>query len=90
MDDRTKVSRRVFFRGAATIAGAALAAGVIPIRAAQAQQKLAKDIMKYQGTPKDGQKCDDCQYFQAPKSCSLVAGDISPQGWCTAYNKKKS
>ena len=90
MSDESKVTRRVFFRGAATLAGAALVAGVIPIRDARAQTKLAKDVMKYQDTPKDGQRCDECTYFQAPKSCGLVAGDISPQGWCTAFNKKKS
>jgi hypothetical protein len=89
MQDKPKVTRRVFFKGAATLAGTALAAGVIPIRVAHAQQKLGKDVMKYQDTPKGDQRCDECVYFQAPKSCGLVEGDISPQGWCTAFNKKK-
>lgn len=89
MDDKTKLTRRGFFRSAATIAGVAVVAGVIPIRVVHAQQKLTKEAMKYQDTPKDGQQCDQCVYFQAPKSCGLVEGDISPKGWCVAYNKKK-
>jgi hypothetical protein len=87
MDDK-KLTRRSFFRGAAGIAGAALAGTVIPIRVAHAQ-KVGKDVMKYQDTPKDGQRCDECTYWTPPKSCGIVAGDIKPEGWCTAYNKKK-
>jgi hypothetical protein len=89
MDDKTKLTRRGFFRSAATLAGAAVAAGVIPIRVVNAQQKLAKDAMKYQDTPKDGQECDQCVYWQPPEGCGLVEGKISPKGWCVAFNKKK-
>jgi High potential iron-sulfur protein len=89
MNEESKLTRRVFFRGAATLAGAALVAAVIPVRDARAQQKLAKDVMKYQDTPKDGQRCDECVYWKAPNACGLVEGTIAPAGWCTAYNKKK-
>jgi len=88
MDDKMKMTRRRFFRSAATIAGAAAAASVIPIRVAHAQ-KVDKASMKYQDTPKDGQHCDQCVYFQPPEACGLVEGTISPNGWCVAYNKKK-
>jgi spermidine/putrescine-binding protein len=84
--DEKKLSRRSFFRGA--IAGAAVVAGVIPIKVAYAQ-KADKKSMQYQDTPKDGQQCDACVYFQAPNKCGIVEGDISPKGWCVAYNKKK-
>jgi hypothetical protein len=88
--DEKKLSRRAFFRGAATIAGAAVAASVIPIRVVQAQTgKADKKSMQYQDTPKNGQKCDECVYFQAPNKCGIVDGDISPNGWCVAYTKKK-
>ncbi len=89
MDEKGKFSRRAFFRGAATVAGAAIAAGVIPIRVAQAQAKASKESMKYQDHPSNGAQCSECQYFQAPHSCSIVDGDISPNGWCVAFNKKK-
>lgn len=90
MNDESKLTRRVFFRGAATLAGAALVAAVIPVRDARAQQKLAKSVMQYQDTPKDGQRCDECVYWKAPNACGLVEGVIAPAGWCTAYNKSKS
>jgi hypothetical protein len=88
MDEKTKVSRRSMLRGAALLAGGTLAAGVIVVKPAFAQ-KSAKDAVKYQDSPKDGQKCSDCVYFQAPSSCSVVEGSIAANGWCAVYNKKK-
>jgi hypothetical protein len=46
--------------------------------------------LQYQDTPKGDQHCDDCVYFQPPNACGLIEGEISPHGWCTAYNRKKS
>ena len=89
MNDESKLKRRGFFKGAATLAGAVLVGAVIPIRDASAQKKLAKEVFKYQDTPKDGQRCDECVYWQPPKGCGIVEGDIAAAGWCTAYNKKK-
>ena len=70
-----------------TVLAAAVAAAlaVAPVYA----QKAGKDAVKYQDSPKDGQKCADCLYFQAPGSCAVVDGAISPNGWCSLYNKKK-
>jgi hypothetical protein len=82
MDEKNRLSRRSLLRGAAL-----LAASVIPIRVAYAQ-KAPKADAKYQDSPKDGQKCDACVYFQAPNKCGVVEGDISPSGWCAMYNKK--
>jgi hypothetical protein len=42
----------------------------------------------YQATPKGDQRCDGCALFVTPSSCKLVAGDISPAGWCRLYVKK--
>jgi hypothetical protein len=88
MDEKRKLSRRSMLKGAVLLAGGSLAAGVAGIKPAYAQ-KSKKEDFKYQDTPKDGQKCSDCVYFQAPSSCGLVEGTISPNGWCTIYNKKK-
>lgn len=90
MHDESKLTRRVFFRSAATLAGAALVAAVIPVRDARAGKKLAKSMFQYQDTPKNGQRCDACVYWKAPNACGLVEGIIAPAGWCTAYNEKKS
>jgi hypothetical protein len=87
MDEKTKLSRRSMLRGAVLLAGGTLAAGVIVVKPAFAQ-KAAKDAVKYQDSPKDGQKCSGCVYFQAPSSCGVVEGSISPNAWCVMYNKK--
>ena len=88
MNDESKMSRRSWLKNAAMLAGATATATFIPIREARAQ-KASKEAMKYQDSPKDGQTCDQCVYFQPPRACGIVEGDISPKGWCVAYNKKK-
>jgi hypothetical protein len=87
MDDKAKLSRRSMLRGVILLAGGSLAAGVIRVQPAYAQ-KMTKEATKYQDTPKDGLKCKDCVYFQSPAACGLVEGKISPDGWCSLYNKK--
>jgi hypothetical protein len=78
-------SRRAVLLSAATTPGLALLAG--PATAQQAQ-KLAKNIVQYQETPKDGHECDACVNFVAPDQCKLVEGPINPKGWCVAFAPK--
>ena len=52
---------------------------------AQADEKMSKKQADYQDTPKDIRMCATCTLFQPPKSCQVVAGDISPNGWCKAF-----
>jgi hypothetical protein len=52
--------------------------------------KMAQAAASYQGSPKNTQECDNCSQFQAPNSCQLVDGTISPLGWCKFYVKKTS
>lgn len=87
MDEQAKLSRRSILRGAVMLVGSTLAAGVIQVKPAYAQ-KAGKAAVKYQDSPNNGQKCSDCLYFQAPGSCAVVDGTISPNGWCSLYNKK--
>jgi hypothetical protein len=87
MDEQAKLSRRSVLRGAALLAGGTLAAAVIQVKPAY-EQKAAQAAVKYQDSPSNGQKCSDCTYFQAPSSCGVVDGKISPDGWCALYNKK--
>jgi hypothetical protein len=44
--------------------------------------------VQYQPTPKDGAKCSTCVNFDPPAACKIVAGKISPEGWCIAYAPK--
>lgn len=87
MDEQAKLSRRSMLRCAALLAGGTLAAGVIQVKPAYAQ-KAGKAAVKYQESPNNGQKCGDCNFFQAPSSCSVVDGTISPNGWCSLFSKK--
>ena len=86
MDKQMNRSRRSLLKGAALAAGTTLAATLIPIREAQA--KTPKDAVAYQEKPNNGQKCSECNFFQPPKTCSVVDGDISPDGWCKLFTKK--
>lgn len=83
------MSRRQMLRGTAMAAGgAALVGAALKTPAARAQTKISQADAAYQATPKNGQSCASCALFQAPSSCSAVAGTISPAGWCKLYNKK--
>jgi hypothetical protein len=72
-----------------SMATAALAGGLIfdGRKTVRAQQKVSKEIAKYQDSPKDGHKCSECTFFEPPKSCKAVEGDISPDGWCQLWTK---
>ncbi|MGH6778220.1 MAG: high-potential iron-sulfur protein [Bradyrhizobium sp.] len=87
MNDRSLSRRQLFptlFAGAAM--AAALSLGLS--ESAEAQSKVSKTIAKYQDQPNGGNECSLCQFFQGPHSCQLVAGDISPNGWCSFFAKK--
>lgn len=56
----------------------------------------ARDSLKYQSTPKGDQKCSECVLFVPGKTttangtCKVIPGDISPNGWCTAFSKRSA
>ena len=77
-------------RVALTAGGAAiLATTVIAARGAEAQAaKSSQKAVGYQDTPHGTQQCDNCKQFEAPSSCKVVAGEVSPTGWCKVYIKK--
>ena len=64
------------------------AAATMAVSQAEAQQKISQEDAKYQGTPKDDQRCDGCILFQPPNTCKVVQGEISPSGWCQLFVKK--
>jgi ferric-dicitrate binding protein FerR (iron transport regulator) len=53
--------------------------------AAWAREKMTKQEAEYQESPKDIRMCSTCSLFEPPKSCKVVEGDVSPDGWCKAY-----
>jgi High potential iron-sulfur protein len=85
-NDCQRISRRVVFTGTALALGAAAAATVVS--EATAQEKISQADAKYQGAPKDDQRCDGCILFQPPNTCKVVQGEISASGWCQLFVKK--
>jgi Ubiquitinol-cytochrome C reductase Fe-S subunit TAT signal./High potential iron-sulfur protein. len=86
-DSISRVSRRDFLLVATVGTGAVMAAGLVSSPAV-ASGKIAQKAVKYQTTPKGNQRCDNCALWQAPHSCKLVDGTISPPGWCALYKKR--
>ncbi|MDE2225543.1 MAG: high-potential iron-sulfur protein [Xanthomonadaceae bacterium] len=96
MNDRhdPAMSRRAALR---LLAGAAASLPLLgwaassPPEAAEAIGTVAKSAVQYQDHPKGSSFCANCANFipsrkqGAPGHCTIVAGDISPKGWCLAY-----
>ena len=84
-ESRDAFSRRTLLRGIAVAAGgAAILSGTIAPAEAGMPQKAAG----YQDAPKGDQSCAACDHFEPPSSCGIVAGQISPHGWCRFFVKK--
>ena len=65
--------------------GAAVAALALRT-SARAQAKASKKAALYQDHPMDIRSCATCSLFEAPKTCRVVEGDVSPKGWCNLYS----
>lgn len=89
--ENQSMSRRALLKSAAALAGVAT---IALVRVKDASAGVPKASMQYQDHPKDGHECSTCaQYIPGPKpgaagKCRVVAGAISPHGWCIAYTGK--
>jgi hypothetical protein len=45
--------------------------------------------IRYQYRPNNGERCSKCTMYLAPRECTDVAGDITPNGWCRIYKAKR-
>ncbi|MFT4077728.1 high potential iron sulfur protein [Rhodomicrobium lacus] len=82
-------TRREVLKFGAYALGALGAAGLVAGSAeAQVAKKAAQAAVGYQGSPNSGKHCALCQHFQAPSSCRVVEGTISPNGYCKIFSKK--
>lgn len=52
---------------------------------AQSQAKLTKQQAEYEDKPRDIRMCSTCTFFEPPKGCKVVEGDVSPDGWCNLF-----
>ena len=60
----------------------------LSVGAASAGPKVAQTAAYYRPTPKEGQACAACYAFISPNHCKLLAGEISPTGWCRLWKAR--
>jgi hypothetical protein len=75
-------SRRNAIRAAA---GGISAALFVKTSKAQADGKMTRAQAQYQDTPSGIYSCANCSLFERPKSCKVVEGEVSEDGWCKAF-----
>jgi hypothetical protein len=84
-----RLSRRKFFKISLTgvaIAGAGgLASCATGPRGTRGGGITPKFLAAYQNSPNRGRRCAECTHFLEPDACEIVAGEISPNGWCRYY-----
>jgi hypothetical protein len=78
-----RVLRRSVLRTAFASVAAWFASGAMS--RAGAREKMSQKEAQYQDSPKDIRMCATCTLFEPPKSCKVVEGEISPNGWCKAF-----
>jgi len=47
---------------------------------------MSQAAAQYQGRPNAGLSCAACALFRPPAACAVVAGAISPNGWCRFFD----
>jgi hypothetical protein len=52
---------------------------------AQTDTKMSRAQAQYQDTPNGIYSCGNCSLFERPKSCKVVEGEVSEDGWCKAF-----
>ncbi|HWB52292.1 MAG TPA: hypothetical protein VG651_24510 [Stellaceae bacterium] len=71
-------------RRALLAAGLGLAA--LPARAEDAPPRVSQAEAQYRSTPNGMFSCANCTFFIKPRSCKVVTGDISRNGWCKLFD----
>lgn len=82
-----KTRRGILLAGLTIAASTTLAATTAR---AEDAEKIAQELAQYQAEPKDGAKCSLCAQWQPPAACAVVAGKISPDGWCVVFAPKEN
>jgi hypothetical protein len=62
-----------------------LSSGLFRISQTKASEKMTRQQAQYQDTPNGIYSCGLCTLFERPKSCKVVEGDVSEDGWCKAF-----
>lgn len=68
-----------------TVAGGVSAGLLLRISQVRADTKMTREQAQYQDMPNAIYSCGNCSLFEKPKSCKVVEGDVSEDGWCKAF-----
>jgi hypothetical protein len=82
MDTTIRRSRRKAIRAAL---GGVCAALSLRSSSAQTNEKMTRKQALYQDTPNGIFSCATCSLFERPKSCQVIEGEVSEDGWCKAF-----
>ena len=84
------MDRRTLIQFAAKGVAAAAVAGPFLLLSnhARADNQMSKDQAKYRDQPNGDQQCSTCTNFLSPSGCSVVSGQVSPNGWCQFFQAK--
>jgi hypothetical protein len=82
MVERVESSRRNVLCAVVNGVSAGLLLRVAP---AQATEKMTRQQAEYQDTPNGIYSCAVCTLFEQPKSCKVVEGEVSRDGWCKVF-----
>jgi hypothetical protein len=77
---RGLLRRRVLQMAAIASAARSTVSSAAPARQVSPAEAL------YQDSPKNGLSCAACALFRPPAACVVVAGVISPHGWCRFFD----
>jgi len=80
------MSRRALLGAALVAAGTSAGSRSRAETSAETPPKASQQDALYQDTPKNGLSCATCSFFRPPRACEVVAGDISPKGWCKFFD----
>jgi hypothetical protein len=82
MVDEPDRSRRTVMR---TLATGISAGFLLRISPTAASDKMTRQQAEYQDMPNGIYSCAVCTLFEPPKSCKVVEGEVSKDGWCKAF-----
>jgi hypothetical protein len=83
MIEKWDSSRRKVIRAVVAWVSAGLLLRISQVQAAS--EKMTKPQAEYQDTPNGIYSCGLCTLFEKPRSCKVVEGDVSEDGWCKAF-----
>src|ERR687898_634287 len=81
---------KVSMTGAAIAGAGGLASCMTGRPAARGAGTTPKPLALYQDSPNKGRRCAGCSHFLEPNACEIVAGEISPDGWCRFYKPRSA